>query len=101
MAESKEITHAFVSLSDLSLDSSIFQELLKDSKRQHPSDDKTVRLDDTQFSAVAIESGDESAGDGGGDAGAGDGEGDAGAGDQKVFPSSRSMRKVRCVRSSV
>ncbi|GBN66983.1 hypothetical protein AVEN_62857-1 [Araneus ventricosus] len=72
MAESKEITHAFVSLSYLPLDSSIFQESLKDSKRQNPSDDETVRLDDTQFSAVAIESGDESAGDGEGEEGAGE-----------------------------
>ncbi|GBN93608.1 hypothetical protein AVEN_185495-1 [Araneus ventricosus] len=64
MAESKDITHAYVSLSDLSLDSSIFQESLKGSIRQPvPSDDEIVFLDDTQRSAVAGESGDECAGE--------------------------------------
>ncbi|GBO04059.1 hypothetical protein AVEN_69518-1 [Araneus ventricosus] len=67
MAESKEITHAFVSLSDLSLDSSIFQESMKGSLRQPVSDDEIVFLDETQRSAVARESGDESAGEGEGE----------------------------------
>ncbi|GBN29313.1 hypothetical protein AVEN_71907-1 [Araneus ventricosus] len=80
MAESKEITHAFVSLSDLSLDSSIFQESLKGSIRQPVlSDDETIYLDETQRSAVAGESGDEGAGEG-----EGEGKGDEGAnGDEK------------------
>ncbi|GBN57967.1 hypothetical protein AVEN_151094-1 [Araneus ventricosus] len=82
MAESKEITHAFVSLSDLSLDSSIFQESLKGSIRQPVlSDDETIYLDETQRSAVAGESGDENAGEG---VGEGEGKGDEGAnGDEK------------------
>ncbi|GBN08318.1 Transposon Ty3-G Gag-Pol polyprotein [Araneus ventricosus] len=66
----KEITHAFVSLSDLSLDSSIFQESLKDSKRQNLWDDETVRLDDTQFSAAVLVSGEESANEDEGEEGA-------------------------------
>ncbi|GBL83255.1 hypothetical protein AVEN_165438-1 [Araneus ventricosus] len=64
MAESKELTHASITLSDLSLDSSIFLESLKGSTRQTvPSDDEIVFLDDTQRSAVAGESGDECAGE--------------------------------------
>ncbi|GBN66979.1 hypothetical protein AVEN_62853-1 [Araneus ventricosus] len=66
MAESREFTtHASISLNNLSLDSSIFLESLKDSKRNTASDDEIVRLDDTRISVVTLgRSGDESAGDG-------------------------------------
>ncbi|GBN58407.1 hypothetical protein AVEN_95902-1 [Araneus ventricosus] len=66
MAESKGITtHASVSLlSDISLDSTIFQESIRDSRSVDLSDGEFVRLDDTVYddSVVLPEgNGDESA----------------------------------------